>query len=74
MALLRNTYTFKGIVRESFLLLFGAWVSYVCLRLVLLNDPKAVIIYSTPGSGYLSCRLIWDYSSFTLSKGRMTNS
>ena len=70
-----NINTVKGIGRESFLLLFGAWVSYVCLRLALLGDPDVDIRYSSPGfwlfivSPYLGLQLIrsikWAHDNFT---------
>ena len=49
MAQTSNLNMLKGIGREFFLLLFGAGIGYVCLRLALLGEYEADIMYMSPG-------------------------
>lgn len=49
MAQTSNTGILKGVGRELFLLLFGAGIGYACLRLALLGDTEADIMYLSPG-------------------------
>ena len=49
MAQTSNIDILKGVGRELFLLLFGAAIGYVCLRLALLGDSETDILYLSPG-------------------------